>query len=202
MTEQDSSADPSANRRAILSAATKLFAAHGFAATSMADIAKEAGVTKSLILYHFATKDELWRAVMQAKTRPFFEVTQGLVDGGVVHISDMMRAKFEANRKDSDLTRLMAWMSLEHRQVAPEFNERARKIRERVIRDGQTLGIPEGVDPEMFLALVMSAIDGWFRFRHLYGTVFGTNLVGEEAEEAFLRVLFSVCFGEEDGGAR
>jgi len=49
----------------ILRAALQLFADYGFDAVSTADIAKTAGSSQSVVLYHFNTKDELWRAAIR-----------------------------------------------------------------------------------------------------------------------------------------
>jgi TetR/AcrR family transcriptional regulator len=48
-------------RSQILAAAVKIFARSGFEAASLADIAKEAGVKKALVQYHFSTKEQLWK---------------------------------------------------------------------------------------------------------------------------------------------
>ena len=53
-------------RQCILDTACDLVADFGFDAVSTADIAKLAGVSQSVILYHFATKEDLWRQAMQA----------------------------------------------------------------------------------------------------------------------------------------
>src|SRR5580765_5621688 len=50
--------DPPAKRQ-ILRAAMKLFSAHGLAATSIRDIAKESGYTNPALYKHFAGKEEL-----------------------------------------------------------------------------------------------------------------------------------------------
>ena len=49
----------------ILVAALDLFANQGFDAVSTADIARQAGSSQSVVLYHYGTKDELWRAAMR-----------------------------------------------------------------------------------------------------------------------------------------
>ena len=51
-------------RARILSVARRCFARFGFDGTSTRMIANEADVAQSLILYHFSSKDELWRSVM------------------------------------------------------------------------------------------------------------------------------------------
>jgi len=53
------------NVEKILVAAEQLFAEKGFAATSMGDIAEQAGLPRSNLHYYFSTKDELYRAVLQ-----------------------------------------------------------------------------------------------------------------------------------------
>lgn len=51
--------------QAILSAARKHFLEKGFAGASLSAIAKEAGVTKSLIFHHFESKEKLWKRVKE-----------------------------------------------------------------------------------------------------------------------------------------
>ena len=51
---------------AVIEAATKLFAERGYMGTSIADIAAASGVAKPSVLYHYADKDSLWKAVVEA----------------------------------------------------------------------------------------------------------------------------------------
>lgn len=51
-------------RRALIAAAAAAFAGGGFAATSLDDVARRAGVSKVLIYRHFASKAELYEAVL------------------------------------------------------------------------------------------------------------------------------------------
>lgn len=56
---------PRAERREqILGAATRAFARTGYTATSLDDIATEAGVTHVILYRHFASKNDLYRAVL------------------------------------------------------------------------------------------------------------------------------------------
>jgi AcrR family transcriptional regulator len=48
----------------ILDAAERLFAAHGFAGTSLRAITREAGVNLAAVHYHYGTKEDLLRAVL------------------------------------------------------------------------------------------------------------------------------------------
>ena len=53
-------------RARAVSAATKLFAAQGFDATSVQAVADEVGVTKQAVLHHFSSKEQLRHAVLEA----------------------------------------------------------------------------------------------------------------------------------------
>lgn len=56
---------PRAERREqILNAATRAFARAGYLTTSLDDVAAEAGITRVLLYRHFASKTELYRAVL------------------------------------------------------------------------------------------------------------------------------------------
>lgn len=54
-----------ATRTALLAAAYELFALRGYAATSLDDVANQAGVTKGGLYHHFAGKGELFEAVFE-----------------------------------------------------------------------------------------------------------------------------------------
>jgi AcrR family transcriptional regulator len=57
-------------REQILNAATRAFARTGFTVTGLDDVAAEAGVTHVILYRHFASKTELYRAVLvRARTR-------------------------------------------------------------------------------------------------------------------------------------
>lgn len=60
-------------RDAIIISAVAVFAEHGFQAASTRDIAGRANLTQGLLTYHFATKDELWKA---AADRIFLELRE------------------------------------------------------------------------------------------------------------------------------
>jgi AcrR family transcriptional regulator len=60
------------SRDEILKAAIRLFAMRGFHETSMAEVARAAGVSKALIFWHFKTKEELFMAVLNRLLEPYF----------------------------------------------------------------------------------------------------------------------------------
>src|SRR5690606_16928622 len=54
-------------RDQILQAALDLFSKHGFAGTTTKEIARTSGVSEALVFRHFATKDELYNAILDGK---------------------------------------------------------------------------------------------------------------------------------------
>ena len=71
------------SRDEILRAASQLFASRGFHETSMAEVARAAGVSKALIFWHFKTKEELFVAVLGRLFEPYvidFAEEAGILD--------------------------------------------------------------------------------------------------------------------------
>jgi AcrR family transcriptional regulator len=59
------------SRDEILKSAADLFATRGFHETSMAEVARVAGVSKALIFWHFKSKEELFVAVLGKLLEPY-----------------------------------------------------------------------------------------------------------------------------------
>jgi TetR/AcrR family transcriptional regulator len=69
-------AQPLSTRDEILAAAQVCFAAQGFVATTIKDIAAQAGVNSALLYYYFRDKENLYRAVLDRLIRDF--VSRGM----------------------------------------------------------------------------------------------------------------------------
>lgn len=71
-----------AQRRAnLIQAATEVFADHGYAAATMAEIARKAGVAKGTPYLYFEDKTELFYAVFEAFTAEIQEATDAALEG-------------------------------------------------------------------------------------------------------------------------
>lgn len=73
-------AKATATRQRILDGAAKLFRAHGYAATSLADIARIAGMRTASIYYHFASKEDLVREMLRISAERTFAAARGAVE--------------------------------------------------------------------------------------------------------------------------
>ncbi len=60
-----------ATRERILETAAQLFATHGYADTSLAQVARETQVSKALVLWYFETKEQLFRTALQHFLAPY-----------------------------------------------------------------------------------------------------------------------------------
>jgi AcrR family transcriptional regulator len=106
---------PRAQRREqILAAATRAFARGGFASTGLDAIAAEAGVTPVILYRHFASKADLYRAVIESGHRRLREAT-----GGHDFDDATIPALIRAAAADPDAFRLL----YRHAAREPEFRE-------------------------------------------------------------------------------
>lgn len=62
---------PTDNRARILDAAERLFATRGFAATSVREIVREAGVTNPMLYYYFGSKEDLFIHLIRERFQSF-----------------------------------------------------------------------------------------------------------------------------------
>jgi AcrR family transcriptional regulator len=76
-------------REKILETAMRLFSTQGFGSTSLAQVAKEAKVSKALIFWHFENKEKLFQSVLQRTFEPYFinvvDALEGLDEIGQIH---------------------------------------------------------------------------------------------------------------------
>jgi TetR/AcrR family transcriptional regulator len=96
----------------LLEAAISLFAQHGFDAVSTGAVATAAGLTQSMVHYHFGTKEKLWRAavehLMHARGNMFSLNLEDLRDvDDLARLKVMLRRFISANASDPDLTRIL-----------------------------------------------------------------------------------------------
>ena len=67
------SAETADHRQRLLDAALRCFVGAGIAATSLREVAKQAGVTPALVHYYFGSKEQLVAAVFAERLQPVFE---------------------------------------------------------------------------------------------------------------------------------
>jgi AcrR family transcriptional regulator len=111
-----------ARREQILTAATEAFARNGFAATSLDDIAAQAGVTRVILYRHFDSKTDLYQAVLDRMCARLDAHVEEPVGGFTdASIDGLLDAAIESPAG----FRLL----FQHALREPEFKERVEKFR-------------------------------------------------------------------------
>jgi len=75
----------------IVQAALAIFAEKGFAAARLDEIAARAGVSKGALYLYFATKEDLFRAVVEQAIAPNIEAVRGIIAAHPGPIGDLLR---------------------------------------------------------------------------------------------------------------
>ncbi|MEP1144972.1 MAG: TetR/AcrR family transcriptional regulator [Henriciella sp.] len=162
---------PSARER-ILKTAKSRFATAGFDGTSTRQIAEDADVAQSLLLYHFKSKDAIWRAVMDM----LFGFADQIADDDIalseLSIEDQLmfgiRAFVDLCAEDPDLHRLMTlegrtqsdrltWLIENHLR---RYFEPTRSL----IMQGQQTGLVRQGDPTMLYYSIIAIAGTIFSF--------------------------------------
>jgi len=113
-----------ARREQILAAATRAFARSGFAATSLDEVAAEAGVSRVILYRHFASKADLYRAVLD-RARARLVAAVGVGD----YTPESVDALLAAAVADPDGFRLL----FQHAAREPEFRQQMDAFRANIV---------------------------------------------------------------------
>ena len=157
-------------RSQILAVAVSLFSDRGFRGTTTKEIAQAAGVSEAMVFRHFATKDELYAAILDYQVCAGEKFNpQNLAAEAIRNKDD--RAVFESlalealnhYEKDPEFQRLLLHSALEKHQLAQIFfNEFVRPVYDFLgsyIRERQREGAFMEVDPKVvvrcFLGMVL-----------------------------------------------
>ena len=96
MNVKSSRAPGSAQRQAILMAATAIFLRYGFKKTSMDDVAQAAGVSRQGLYLYFDTKDLLFREALQYLVSHMISTARSVAEDRNLSIRDRLLGVFEA----------------------------------------------------------------------------------------------------------
>jgi AcrR family transcriptional regulator len=205
-------ADGRDGREALLRAAAEVFAERGFKDASVDEIATRAGYSKGALYWHFAGKDELFFALMDASVdAPTHEMTELLQSARVEQ--DMAP---EGSRRFVEMLRgQRELLLLEHEYWSqavrdPELRARYARRRNR-LRSGlgralkvrlEHLGAPApGIPPQQMATVVMALSAGLAQERLIDPTAVPDQLLGQTIVLLY-RGLVASAHDEDDAGAR
>jgi len=151
----------------ILREATRLFAARGLEATSLQEVADAVGVKKQSLLYHYAGKDALHRAVLEALLSRWNETLPLLLRAAARE--DRFDAILDETIgffvEDPSRARLLLREALDRpdtmRALVAEFVSPWLAVLSDSIKKAQGLGtIRPDVDPESYIVMVIHLVLG------------------------------------------
>ena len=188
-------------RSQILAVAVSLFSNRGFRGTTTKEIAHAAGVSEAMVFRHFATKEELYAAILDHKACAHDRFDPSELAADAIKRKDD-RAVFETlalaaldhHEKDPQFQRLLLHSALEKHELAQMFfNEFVRPVYEflsRYIRQRQRDGAFVEVDP----AIVVRCFIGMVMHQSLNNNLWDPdrrllNISNEAAAKHFTEIL-------------
>ncbi len=133
-----------ADRRAqLIDVARRVFGNSGFHAVSMEDVAKEAGITKPILYDHFASKKDLYLALLDADLADLHEKVKEALDsspGNRERIRASFQAYFDFVDEQAEGFRLLMQETV---GAQSEFRERVARVRDQILGDVADLIVRE-----------------------------------------------------------
>lgn len=188
-------------RLQILAVAVRLFSERGFRGTTTKEIAQAAGVSEAMVFRHFATKEELYAAILDHKACSGTNFEPAEMAAEAIRRKDD-RAVFESlalgalqhHENDPQFQRLLLHSALEKHELAQMFfDEFVRRVYEFLggyIRERQREGALVEIDP----AIVVRAFIGMVMHHSLNNNLWDPkrrllNISNEEAARNFTNIL-------------
>lgn len=190
-------------RLQILAVAVRLFSERGFRGTTTKEIAQAAGVSEAMVFRHFATKEELYAAILDHKACSGGTFEPAVMAADAIERRDD-RAVFESlalgalehHERDPHFQRLLLYSALEKHELAQMFFEEfVRRVYEYLggyIRERQKEGALIDIDPAIivrsFIGMVMHhSLNNnlWDSKRHLL------NISNKSAAKNFTNILLN-----------
>lgn len=155
----------------IVAAATRVLARQGYARTSLLDIAREAGMSKGALHYHFPSKETLVAKVLEnaletvaARTLEAWEQAEG---DPFQALRSAIRELWEVRRTRTDEVAVIADLlaqSLYDPQLRPQlasyYRTAAEQVNARLLPHLARMGVRPKVAPELLPRILVGLLDG------------------------------------------
>jgi TetR/AcrR family transcriptional regulator len=191
-------------RERILAAALECFGAFGFEGTSTRAVAERAGLTHSLVLYHFDNKEQLWISTMDAAIGKYMRDVKSAADEGDQDPVQALQAFI------TQFVRLSAAKPEIHRIMTMESNQdtgRLKYIIDTYVRDnfkmvcdlirrGQAEGTVRECDPARLYYHIIGAAGTPFTTAMEYRELTGRDIFSEKEILRTIAFIYDIVFTE------
>jgi TetR/AcrR family transcriptional regulator len=178
------------NEALILQAAEKVFAEAGFGGATMQLIADLAGLPKANLHYYFATKEDLYRKVVQNIFDIWLHAADSMdnASGPIEGIGAYIDAKMEISRRHPDGSKVWAYEVMHGAPVIQDYLETTLRDwttgRANLIQGWINAGKMAAVNPEHLLFMLWAATQHYADFGHQIETLNGGPLTEAQWQAA------------------
>lgn len=183
----------------ILDAAEARFAEHGYAGTTLRDVAADVGIRNPSLYNHFESKDDLYAAVLERGLQPVIDTLAGFVRGGG-RAGEEQRVLLE--QLVGMLARRPALLRLVQYEILTGGARLTPALRGFVeaalVRAGEIVAAEPGTPPwpddqiPLLVLALFNAVVGYFTIAPLYRDLTGEDLLSPQGLERQTRFLNEV----------
>ena len=186
-------------RRQLLRHAIALFSKHGFSGTRTKDIAAACGVSEAILYRHFATKEDLYHAILDtheaaAGKEEWLAEMRAIAErrDDQEFIRCMLAHILKSFREDTEFHRLMLYAGLEGHSLPGLFHERMGSSTLEFLRNYVVLRRREGAfrkgNPDVLVMLLSSPALQYASGKYIFG-IRALSRPDQEIAEEFSKLL-------------
>ena len=184
-------------RRVIVEAAVALFSQKGFRGTTTKEIAAASGCSEATIFKHFSTKDELYSAILEAKSRIDETLAKAAQAAAEKEDAGVFRAVgleiLTQTEQDPSLLRLLLFSALEGHELSHLFFEskvwRMHEFLRGYIEGRIADGAFQPVDPLLAARGFLGMVAHYLLIHEIFGMKRRAGLLPEHVVDTFVTLF-------------
>ncbi len=194
------------NERALLEAAESIFAEQGFAGATTAAIARRAGVPKANLHYYFATKEGLYRAVVERVLHAWLAAASSFdaSEDPRQALSAYIGAKMDLAREMPLASRIWSAEIMRGAPIIQDFLDTTLTewvvSRERVVRRWVAAGKLRPIEPRVLFYMIWATTQQYANAAHEMATLNGGRPLDDAAFERAKRQVIETILSGVAGG--